>query len=171
MDTSGQKNPAPHTPPEPQDKGVKGWLMLYAVGLVLTAGNIIIGLLDYPSVFTDMEPMQLDAPDLYAAITSVLWLEIILNAAALGLGITTLIQLLRQKRHTPALAIAYMLLLVASTLLSYGMVNAIAGDYPDIDFSEALNVGSTDAIRNAVYAAVWIPYFVTSKRVKATLVK
>jgi hypothetical protein len=153
--------------------GLGGWLALPIIGLILTAllaGTTLIG-----DVFPAFQP------NTWTALTSpgspayhALWGPLIVFDAAAGsvmlvAPIFLLVLLFQKKLMLPRLMIYfYLFTLVAVAVDSAGTV-AIAGAFPEL-----MSQVKTDAIggiaRGALGAAIWIPYFLYSKRVRNTFV-
>ena len=70
-----------------------------------------------------------------------------------------------KKRGFPRLVVAYMGLSVAAVLADLALARAIPSAQVHLTASDYRQVG-----RSAISAAVWIPYFLRSRRVAATFV-
>lgn len=138
---------------DPKLVGIRGWLIIPAMGLV---GAVIgsVGLLIIPLVmFFDHMPYP-DSKTLVAFV---------LLALAIGLALFVVYaasQFFKKKRNAPSVMVAMILMSTgASILICLLAINT--RDQNEMLVRLAMQI---------VAAAVWIPYFKTSKRVKATFV-
>lgn len=147
---------------------IGGWLLLPIFGLIISPFKLVI------SIFKDLLPalkdenMQLfedPSSEMYSpALRYILYGEIVGNAFFAVFAIVILTYVFRYKVETPRLVIAFL----ASNLLF------ILCDYIIIYL---LGFGTTEVfmgaeiIRIVISCGIWIPYFLTSERVKGTFVK
>jgi hypothetical protein len=127
---------------------IGGWLILIAIGLVLTA---VMGLFGAASCVL---MMAVDEESLSPAflIYSLFQLGGLGVAAVIGL-----VLMFRRLRVFPKYMIGYL----AATLLLAARSLAVGGVDKD---------STNDLIRGVVGCAIWIPYFIRSKRVAGTFV-
>ena len=159
------------TTPEQKLEGIGGWLILVLIGLVVSP--IRIGMHAYQNfapIFSDGTWEALTSPSseayhkLWAPLIS---FEIAGNIAIILLGLVTLYFFVTKSRHTPRVAIAWLLT---------GVVFVI-GDFFLADLIPLIAAQPTGAdtikevARSLIGAAIWVPYFLVSKRVKATFVR
>ncbi len=157
--------------PESQGpKGIGGWLILVVIGLILTP--LMVGrelLTIHLPIFTDGTWHLLTTPG--TEVYHPLWAPLIIfetvgNIALIVLAIVTLVSLLNKSSRTPMLATIYFgwnLFFIAADMILADGIPSIEG---------ASNIESyKDLARAVVAAAIWIPYFHLSKRVKATFVE
>lgn len=127
-------------------KGIGGWLILPAIGLVF---GIIIGTIEF---FT--------LPAYYDGLYK---LELIVYLALLALTIYAAIKFFGKKKNAPKIMIIlYSVSLVASLFL-FGVELSVGADEFAVETGKQL-------VRDIATAVIWIPYFSISKRVKATFV-
>lgn len=88
------------------------------------------------------------------------------NALIILVGFIALLLLLRESKYTPTFAIAWLGLMAGIVALDYFISDLIPAVAEQAD-TESLK----ELWRSATFAAVWIPYFLVSKRVRATFVK
>jgi hypothetical protein len=167
----GEAKPA-EAPPAFLDgpRGIGGWLILPLLGLIFTP--IKVGV----EMHRDFSPML--EPGIWEALTTpggeayhALWAPIIIfelatNVALIVFTLVLLVLFLRTSRRVPKLMIVLMLAQIAIQgvdLVLVGFIPALASD-PDAH-------SKRDLVRALVAAAIWIPYFLTSKRVRNTFVK
>jgi len=133
--------------------GIGGWLVLPAIGLIVgplvTAWFIFVDfkLIDSPTA---------SEPGIYNMLVG----EILLNSGVLLFQGYVAIVFFRRKRAAPKLMIALYLLGIIVTIVDCLMVASALEQTPNV----------ADAVRPAVQAAIWIPYFLLSRRVKATFI-
>jgi hypothetical protein len=131
----------------PAPQGIGGWLILPIIQLILT-----------PIAFT------------YRLLTYLLWrplaFEITGGLVIIVLAIDTLVLLLLKSKKTANFAIAWWSVSVVYAVLDYYLADLIP--------AVAEQSSPDDAIRPIwaiASAAIWIPYFIFSRRVKATFVR
>jgi hypothetical protein len=150
-------------------KGIGGWLILPLLGLILSPLRLAY------MVYEDMWPIF--SPDYWEDLTSPtsalyhpLWTRVLIfevagNLAIFLLGLAALVSFLRRSRKAPRFVIMWLLLgliFVAADFYFRGYIPGAAQQYDIIPDFELWRAGIT--------AAIWIPYFLVSKRVKATFV-
>jgi hypothetical protein len=89
-------------------------------------------------------------------------------AVLIILGIAVLDLLRRHKRLTKGFAIVYLLIPVVLGVIDYAWVSSVVHHY-NINIDTELKQASGDLGRGIVGACLWVPYFLLTKRVKATL--
>jgi len=149
--------------------GIGGWLILVVIGLIISpirVGNLLIT--TYAPIFSDgaWEALTTPGSETYHVLWAPLLIfEIVGNLGIIVLAVLTLWHLLMKSKRTPRLAITYqswMVLFVAIDFFAADLIPAVAA-YDDTDSKKEL-------MRGLFSAAIWIPYFFVSKRVKATFV-
>lgn len=135
-------------------KGIGGWLILPAIGLILGPIIGVIGLFASLGMYQDVAR---------AGYGGVYALELIVLFGLLGFMIYAAIKFFGKKKDAPKIMIfLYSVSLVASLVLLGVELSAGAEEF-------AVETGK-QLVRDIVAAAIWIPYFNVSKRVKATFV-
>ena len=140
--------------PEPQFVGIGGWLILPAIGLVLGPIIGVVGLITGLALYTDVEA---------AGYGGVYALEILVQIALLAFLIYTATRFFGKKRNAPAYCITLFVLGVAASFILLVIELGAGAEVFAIESGKALAQGT-------ISAAIWIPYFRVSKRVKATFV-
>jgi hypothetical protein len=150
-------------------KGIGGWLILPIIHLVLTvlltAFNVIIAL-QYWSGIVAVVSGNIDPAHRWMAVPTVL--SLVLGIGLVAFAIYVLVKLFQKKREVPRLMIWFYALVVAVTLFESGIVFAFE------EFRESpadIDQAVKDLIRAFLGVVIWIPYFLRSKRVKATFVE
>lgn len=151
-------------------KGIGGWLIAVAIGVCLAPVRIGAAI-----VRDNLPPFK---AQIWGALTTPtspayhpLWApllvgSVIANVVLLALSIGVLVLFFRKKRSLPSMAITFMALGVLGQGAELAAMQAIPAAAGTITYKD---VGSL--IRAALGAAIWIPYFLRSKRVRATFVE
>lgn len=153
-----------------QYKGIGGWLYLVIFGLVvgpIRIAYILFGI--YFPMFSDggWELLTTQGSEVYHHLWAPLLIfEIVGNVGTIVLALTTLWFLVKKSRHTPRLAIVWLVWNVAFVTIDFfagDMIPMVAANPDPENFKELA--------RSLIGACIWIPYFLVSKRVKATFVE
>lgn len=142
-------------PAHPGLRGIGGWLILPAIGFVLGGVLIVAGLVISLAVFDEISDAGYGG----------LWaFEILVTLALLIFLVYTGVQFFRKKKGAPRLVIALMIANLVSSL--FLLVFELGSGADDFAVESGRNL-----IGGVFSAAIWIPYFIVSKRVKATFVE
>ena len=154
----------------PVPKGLGGWLTVFILGLAFTVLRINYLLFTtYLPIFRDGTWQALTTPgsdNYHAYWAPLLSFEIVGNIAVIGLAVLTLVFMLQKRKLAPRLAIACL-----ATSMLVVLVDYIAADLIPVVAEQDNQDAMRELIRSAFGAMVWIPYFLVSKRVKATFVE
>ena len=152
-------------------EGIGGWLLLVVLGLIVSPIRIAMMLSEnHFTILTDGTWEVLTSPesDSYSSMWApLLAFEIAGNALIILLGLVTLCFLVMKSKHTPKLAIAWLLsglVFIAADFMLAQQIPLIAGQPADVESIREL-------VRSVLGAAIWVPYFVFSKRVQATFTR
>ncbi|MET0333834.1 MAG: DUF2569 domain-containing protein [Rhizobacter sp.] len=163
--------PSPETPAhqaEPIDIG--GWLILVAIGLIVTPFRVVhLMFNNHWPIFRDGHWDRLtnpDSPAYHVLWAPILTYEIVGNFFLMTLAGITLALFFKKSRKTPRFAIIWyafgpIFLLIDEVLGSFIPAVAAAPDASNL----------RELIRATIIAAIWIPYFLLSKRVKQTFTR
>jgi hypothetical protein len=149
---------------------IGGWLILVLIGLVISLVRAVaMWMTDYGPMLREGAWTPLTTPG--TPVYHVLWgpfiaIEFGGSAISVVLGLATLVCFLRRSRRTPTLAIC----LYGLTAVING-VDLYAGNFIPAVAAHADPASTKTAIRTLIGAAIWIPYFLISQRVKATFVR
>lgn len=133
-------------------KGISGWLIIPAIGLVLAPISASI------SFFMGISMIQSFAPEL--TNDPRLWLIGSIDILMIIAGIIVAFLFFKKRRS----AIKFIIwLMVASILANLIEVFLNASMFNEMDYETI-----KPFIHASVYGAIWIPYFIKSKRVKNT---
>jgi hypothetical protein len=150
-------------------KGIGGWLIFVVIGLIISPIRVayLLATTHWP-IFLDgtWEVLTTPGSEAYHPLWAPLVIfEIIGNLGVIALAVVTLWHLVRKSRHTPKLAIiwlAWTAIFIAVDFFAADLIPAVA--------AESDPGSDRELVRSLVSAAIWIPYFLVSKRVKATFV-
>ncbi len=134
--------------------GIGGWLVLPAIGLVLAPIIMVVSLIMSMGLASDVARAG------YGGIHA---LEMIVGLGMLIFFIYAATRFFGKRSNAPSIMIAlYVVQLVSQGILLMIELGADAEPFA-IESGKAL-------VRSVIGAAIWIPYFRVSKRVKATFV-
>lgn len=142
---------------ESEDKklvGIRGWLILPAIGFVI--GPIIgaMGLFYCVGIYSEVAE---------AGFGGLFALELAVLVALFCFQIYVAVLFFQKKKEAPKLIVyLYIINIVSSLVFLMLELNADANIFAE--------ESKKQLIRDAISAAIWIPYFRMSKRVKATFV-
>ena len=151
--------------------GIGGWLILILLGLLVSP--IRIGLVIYQTyvpLFSDgtWEQLTTSSSDAYHPFWApLITFEIASNLLIILLGLLTLYFFFLKSKHTPRAAIAWLLSSFVFVVVDYFLADAI----PFVAAQPADPETIKEVARSTVSAAIWVPYFLVSKRVKATFTR
>lgn len=152
--------------------GLEGWLALFVVGTSLGILLGIINLLTYGPVFSELASVQSSASDYVAAITPVLWFEILINLLSIGLAVWLIVLLTKYKQLAKNVAIVYLVSSAILLVIDYAWTASVFDTFNITQYVQAeMSKSAHEVGRGIIAAFIWVPYFLVSKRVKATLTK
>ena len=149
-------------------EGIGGWLILVAIGLCVQPVLLLKAIADNVAIFD---------PDTWRALTTPgapayhpLWAPLLLGETGVNLVLfawsgVLLYVFFAKRRGFPRLVVAYMGVSLAAVLADLALARTIPSAQAHLTASDYRQVG-----RSAISAAVWIPYFLRSRRVAATFV-
>ncbi|MGB1238714.1 MAG: DUF2569 domain-containing protein [Pseudomonadales bacterium] len=150
-------------------KGLRGWLILVGIGIVFTPIRLILTLTPaYKPMFEE---------GVWSAITtqgsasyvphlgSIIIGEMSVNAIVFCLSIYLIYLFFKEHYRFPKLYIALLSFTLAFAVIDAWLVSQLIPGAPMFDSETQL-----DIMKSALTAAIWIPYLLYSKRVKATFV-
>lgn len=149
-------------------RGIGGWLILVAIGLCLQPLLLLKALYDNVGIFRADTWRGLTTPG--SPPYHPLWAPFLIAEAGANVvllaGVGVLLYLFFTKgRRFPRLAIIYMAVSLVAVVGDFAVANAIPAARAQLTASEYGQVG-----RSVIGAAIWIPYFLRSRRVAATFV-
>ena len=150
-------------------QGIRGWLVLPLLGLILSPFRIALSLYkDIWPLFSQGHWQILTSPtsDAYHPLWAPLIIsELVGNVAIIIVGLIALWFFLRKSRLAPRWVISWLALILLLVVADYALANQIPAVAAQKD-PETIK----ELARSVIGAAIWIPYFIVSKRVKATFV-
>ena len=140
-------------------KGIGGWLILVAVGVVTNPLAALNSLVEYPSVFSDESFQFLSLP-----IKAFVWGEVLFWGMMLFISAYVVFLFFKKKRDFPNWYIGIFLLLIAFGIIDMMVFNLLMPE-------ESLEELIAALVRTVIQAAIWIPYMFKSERVRLTFVE
>ncbi len=158
--------------PPPSSEGIGGWLLLPLAGLCVMSLVRIEGIMKMVLSFSPENWKALTdpaSPGYHWAWGPVMVSGLVAENILLVMGIVLIIMLFHRKRSLPKLIIVYYLLDVVSVVCCTLGVAVVS--MKRFQFSELLSPENCRQILNgSIWAIIWIPYFIKSRRVKRTFV-
>ena len=137
---------------DPKLVGIGGWLTLTAIGFVLGPIISVVGLIAAFGMFAKVAE---------AGFRGIYTLEIVTLIVMLAFMVYAATRFFGKKRNAPAVIITFLLVSLGTSVILL-LIELTAG-------AEVFAVETGKQLfRDAIAAAIWIPYFRVSKRVKAT---
>jgi hypothetical protein len=152
-------------------RGIGGWLIVILIGLFATVIAFVVQIND---------SMKFFEPDLWHSLTTYdseiyhplfgTWIiyETALNILTAFLIIFILVLMFKKSRLFPKLMIFYFISAIFFRGIDYYLGYIVLSDLSKVTDVLNTNPDINDLIRSVVQAAVWVPYFMKSKRVKVT---
>jgi hypothetical protein len=137
-------------------RGIGGWLILPAIGIVLSPLLSLAGIAESVDILGQLPSGTL--------IHGLVWVEVIANAAMVAFAVKVAFDFFRLKRQAPANYIAFLV----TTVVLHAADLFVALQFLGMEF---LPEDARTLTRAIIAGAVWIPYFVRSKRVANTFVR
>ncbi|MDF3073221.1 MAG: hypothetical protein K0S54_888 [Alphaproteobacteria bacterium] len=161
---------APAATADDGPKGIGGWLVLPAIGLVVTPFWILITFVrDLLPVFDGETWAMLTTPGsavYHPALAPLLVFEVVGNIFLIAFTCYVIYLFFTRSRKLPAFIIAWLLISGAIVAIDtfWGLLVPIVAADADASYYK-------DVIRAVIAIAIWVPYFGMSKRVKNTFVE
>ncbi|CCK77556.1 conserved hypothetical protein [Oleispira antarctica RB-8] len=147
--------------------GLSGWLILVAIGIVLTPIRIVALVLPmYADIFTDgtWDVLTTLGSDVYSPFWApILIAEVVINIGVMGLWLYIAFIFFSKKVIFPKVYIGALLFSIAFIAIDAFAMTLVLPDEPIFD-PETMK----ELFRSLISAIIWIPYMLKSKRVKAT---
>lgn len=150
-------------------EGIGGWLILVAIGVVLRPIVLLWTVLSVslPVINESWSVVTTPGTEAYHPLFGpLLMLELLGNLGFALWGIVIAVLFFQKKRIVPAMLIAYLIgntvFLIADVVMAQ-QIPLLAAQ----DMSEAWG----EVARGLIACAIWVPYFLVSKRVEATFIR
>jgi len=150
---------------QPEMTGISGWLALLAFGQVMGILRLIFNVGQYVQSITD---------EVWTHFPTIIWTEVLLNAALIGLVIWTTVLLFTHSHRFPAFFIVQMICAVLLPLVDLLCVASFFSAALNRPFSDFFVIGAEQiggTIFTAISATIWITYVLRSRRVANTFTK
>lgn len=151
-------------------RGLGGWLILPAIGLILSPVRLLVSLInDLLPIFQEgyWEILTTPGSDAYHPFWApFIMFEVVGNLFFTVFSIALIILFFTKSYRFPKLMITYLLSNLLFVVGDFFLVDLIPGIGEETEF-EALG----EIAKISVSVAIWVPYFLVSKRVKNTFVK
>lgn len=155
--------------------GLEGWLALFIVGqilaLLLTVFRFFADGFLSSSDIAILNEHQSGLGDTLQSLTA---FESVAIFVYVGLIITTLVLLFNKRKIAKPFAIATLLFAAVYGLIDYLVASSVfasSGLSGNVEIQAMMSKYGSDVGRSIVGAFIWVPYFIVSKRVKATLTR
>lgn len=135
-------------------EGIGGWLILPAIGMVLGPIVGVVGLVIALGLYSRVAR---------AGYGGVFMLELLVGAVLVALAIYAAVLFFRKQRKAPRIIIILLVAGLGADLFLLAVELAASAQVFAAETAKQL-------VRDMIGAAIWIPYFRVSKRVKATFV-
>lgn len=146
--------------------GIDGWLILFAIGLVLSPILIFItGIADENYFSATIIEMLLDENFF---LFLVIVFELLFNTVYFTFSIFMIVIFFKQRSIVPRMAILFLAFPVVINIIDFIIVNGLFSELSESGDNEEF-IGTI--VGSIIRAAIWIPYFMLSSRVKRTFVK
>jgi hypothetical protein len=158
------------TPARPRLEGLSGWLVLVGLGLFLTPIRALAYFVQTYSVYATAQWNALTVPgtDAYHAFWApYLIFALVVNLTSLVLAVLLLVLFFRKRHSFPRVYIGFLIFNVVALAIDHLGARQLSAVLEESDLAES----STELARSVVACAIWIPYMVVSRRVRATFVR
>lgn len=176
MDHNPYAPPASNTevrveaPPPDGPVGLSGWLILVCIQLIASPIRLVTYVSQtYPPLFRDgtWEKLTTPGPLPYHPFWGPLLIsEVVVNLVFIGVGIVLLVLFFNKSWRFPRVYVTFLVSNLAFITVDALAVKIVVPEIPLLD-------GDTmrEFLRSVVAAMIWIPYVLSSKRVKNTFVR
>ena len=153
-----------------EPKGIRGWLILPALGLIFTPIQMGVqfskDLMPALTAATWNALTKPESPAYHPLWGPLISFEVVTNVVLFVFTLWLMWLFFTKSKRVPTLFIAWLLSLAAVQTIDYVLVAQIPAAAAQPSDSE----GMKDLARSIIAAAIWIPYFIRSKRVKNTFI-
>ena len=156
-------------PTHPTYDSIGGWLILIAIGLVITpirlGYSILVELLPVFEPETWNYLTSPDSPVYHHLWKPLIWFEVLGNAFFMAFAIVLMFFFFGKRKLLPRLFIIYLVSNLVFVLGDYYMASQIPM-LGEMDMSDSFR----EIGRSILSVGIWVPYFLLSERVRGTFV-
>lgn len=167
--TTNNTTTSPATSPQSLH-GVRGWLLFFVIGLGIAGVYNLVQLASYPGAFKELESAAPASLAFVNDLRPILQFEVLQFALAIAVIVTLIVLIIKQKRIAKPIAIGLLIGIIITGTIDYFWASAVFAEH-NLNVQTELQKAAGMVGRSVVAAAIWIPYFLVSKRVKQTLTK
>ncbi|WP_346837976.1 DUF2569 domain-containing protein [Microbulbifer sp. SAOS-129_SWC] len=151
-------------------EGIGGWLILVAIGIVVTPIRIVTLILTtYPEIFTSgiWDAITSKGSEAYSPMwASIILGELLINSGLLVVWLYMAYKFFTKSRDFPKWYIGIAVCSLTSIVADAYAIKLVLPNEPVFDPDTV-----KELMRSSVMVFIWVPYMLLSKRVKATFVK
>ena len=148
---------------ETEPKGIGGWLVLVLIGLIITPIRLLI------SMITEFTPLleQIKNNPILADLKQLVMAEIVVNMIFLIYAFVLIILMLKKSKLFPRMIIIFYI----SNLVFVLADAIIISNHPVLGPITNITDSFMEIFKSVAANAIWVPYFIISRRVKNTFVE
>jgi len=143
--------------------GIRGWFLVFVIGIFL---SIVVNLYASLVGFADKTEYTAVILQSYPGLTTIINLRNIIQLVIALAGIWLLVMIFRRQKRAIRFAIIYF-----SLILAFGIVTTVV-NYMQFNSNSAVLAAAyknDGPLRMVAYSSIWLAYFMSSRRVRATL--
>jgi len=150
-----------------EPRGIAGWLILPAIGIAFAPLGLLVSIAKdiLPAFGDDVWPLLVNpgSPIYHPLWAPIIIFELVADIAMVIASLVVLVMFFRKSRHAPRVIVIWLAALLVVQIVDLLLTRQIPAVASQVEFDDF-----RDLLRSAVVAAIWIPYFLVSRRVKNT---